>query len=159
MFFSIPHAAVGLGGEELEGLAAHVHGLLHLACGGGAGHGQAALVNDILGDVGIEAGSDDEGGARIDGAVHLLLGQHGAGAQQHLGHLLVDQADALLGAGGAEGDLGGGQAAVRQGLAQGQGLVHAVEGDDGDNADLVNTLQGRIRKHKRILLYFQACAV
>ena len=144
------HAAVGLGREELQRLAAHVHGLLHLAGGGGAGHGQAALVDDILGDVGVKAGGHDERSARIDGAVHLVLGQDGAGAQQHLGHLLVDQPDALLRAGGAEGDLGGRQAAVGQSLAQGQGLVHAVEGDDGDNADLVNTLQDRIRKHKRI---------
>ena len=135
------HAAVGLGREELDDLAAHVHGLLHLACGGGAGHHDAALVDDVLADLGVKAGGNDEGSTGSHSAVSLILGQDSAGAQQHIGQLLMDLLDAILGAGGAEGDLRSRQAAGHQGLAQGQGLIHAVESNDRNNADLVNTLQ------------------
>ena len=98
------HAAVGLGREELDDLAAHVHGLLHLAGGGGAGHHDAALINDMLADFGVEAGSNDEGSTGSHGAVSLINGQDSAGAQQHIGQFLVDLADALLSACGTEGD-------------------------------------------------------
>ena len=98
----------------------------------------------MLGDVGVIARRNNKGGARRHGTVRLIVGQHGAGAQQHVGQLFMNFADALLGAGGAEGHFRGGQAAVHQGLAQRDGLVHIVESDDGDNADLVHTLQNRI---------------
>ena len=140
-----PHAAVGLGGEELQRLATLVHGLLHLAGGGGARHHDAAFVNDVLGDLGIVAGSHDELGAGGHGPVGLVDGEHRAGAQQHLGDLLGDGADALLSAGGAEGDLGGGKAARHQRLAQGHGFLHAVEGDDGDDADVGDLLNNWIQ--------------
>ena len=146
------HAAVGLCGEELNALAAHVHGLLHLAGGGGAGHHDAALVDDVLADLGVKAGGNDEGSAGGHSAVSLINGQDSAGAQQHIGQFLVDLLDALLSTSGAEGDLGGGQAAVHQGLAQGQGLVRAVESNDRDNADLVNTLQNRIHSNSPSLI-------
>ena len=131
MFFSIPTPAVCLSGEELQSLAAHVHSLLHLACGSGAGHHDAALVDDVLADLGVEAGSNDEGSTGSHSAVSLLAGQDSAGAQQHLGHLLVDLADALLSTSGAEGDLSCGQTALSQSLAQGQGLVYAVKAITG----------------------------
>ena len=146
------HAAVGLGREELDDLAAHVHGLLHLACGGGAGHHDAALVDDVLADLGVKAGGNDEGSTGSHSAVSLILGQDSAGAQQHIGQLLMDLLDAILGAGGAEGDLRSRQAAGHQGLAQGQGLIHAVESNDRNNADLVNTLQNRIHSNSPSLI-------
>ena len=146
------HAAVGLGREELNALATHVHGLLHLAGGGGAGHHDAALVDDVLADLGVKAGGNDEGSAGGHSAVSLINGQDSAGTQQHIGQFLVDLLDALLSTSGAEGDLGGGQAAVHQGLAQGQGLVRAVESNDRDNADLVNTLQNRIHSNSPSLI-------
>jgi len=145
------HAAVCLGGEELQSLAAHVHGLLHLACGGGAGHHDAALVDDVLADLGVEAGRDDEGSACSHSAVSLLTGQDSAGAQQHLGHLLVDLADAILSTCGAEGDLSCGQAALSQSLAQGQGLVYAVKSNNRDNADLIDLFYDGI--HNAFLLF------
>ena len=138
------HAAVGLSREELQSLAAQVHGLLHLACGSGAGHHDAALVDDVLADFGVEAGSHDEGSTCCHCAVCLLGGQDSAGAQQHFGHLIVDLADALLSTCGAEGDLSSGQAALCQSLAQGQGLVHAVESDNRDNADLIDLFDNGI---------------
>ena len=58
--------------------------------------------------------------------------------------------DALLRAGGAEGDLGGRQAALGQSLAQGQGLIHAVESDNRDNADLIDLFYDGI--HNAFLL-------
>ncbi len=87
----------------------------------------------MLGDVGVKAGADDKGSARVHGAVSLVLGQDGSGAQQHFGHFGVNLADALLRA----GDLGSGKSAVCQGLTQGKGLVNAVEGDDRDDTNLV----------------------
>ena len=62
----------------------------------------------------------------------------------------MDLADALFGTGGAEGDLGGGQTAIHQGFAEGDRLVNAVESDNGDNTDFVNTLKDRI--HNAFLL-------
>ena len=144
--------AVCLGGEELQSLAAQVHRLLHLACGAGAGHHDAALVDHVLADLGVEAGSNDEGSASSHSAVSLLTGQDSAGAQQHLGHLVVDLADALLSTRGAESDLGCGQTALGQSLAQGQGLVHAVKGDNRDNADLIDLFYDGI--HNAFLLLF-----
>ena len=81
-----------------------------------------------------------------------LTGQDSAGAQQHLGHLVVDLADALLSTRGAESDLGCGQTALGQSLAQGQGLVHAVKGDNRDNADLIDLFYDGI--HNAFLLLF-----
>ena len=105
----------------------------------------------MLADFGVEAGSNDEGSTGSHGAVSLINGQDSAGAQQHIGQFLVDLLDALFGAGGAEGDLRSGQAASHQGLAQGQGLIHAVEGDNRDNTNLVNTLQNRIHSNSPLL--------
>ena len=113
--------AVCLSGEELQGLAAHVHSLLHLAGRSGTGHHNAALVDDVLADLGVKAGSNDEGSTSCHCTVSLLAGQDSACTQQHLGHLLVDLADALLSTCGAEGDLSCGQTALSQSLAQGQG--------------------------------------
>ena len=138
--------AVCLSGEELQGLAAHVHSLLHLACRAGAGHHDAALVDDVLADFGIEAGSNDEGSTSCHCTVSLLGGQDSACAQQHLGHLLVDLADALLSACGTEGDLSCGQTAVSQSLAQGQGFINAVKSDNRDNADLIDLFYDGIHK-------------
>ena len=64
----------------------------------------------------------------------------------------MDLLDAILGAGGAEGDLRSRQAAGHQGLAQGQGLIYAVESNDRNNADLVNTLQNRIHSNSPSLI-------
>ena len=75
-----------------------------------------------------------------------------ANEKQHIGQLLMDLLDAILGAGGAEGDLRSRQAAGHQGLAQGQGLIHAVESNDRNNADLVNTLQNRIHSNSPSLI-------
>ena len=144
------HAAVCLSGEELQGLAAQVHSLLHLACGAGAGHHDAALIDDVLADLGVKAGSNDEGCTGSHSAVSLLGGQHGAGTQQHFGHLFVDLADALLSTCSAEGDLSCGQAALSQSLAQGQGLINAVESDNRDNADLIDLFYDGI--HNAFLL-------
>ena len=52
-----------------------------------------------------------------------------------------DAADGLLAGGGTEGDLGGGQAALHQGLGQGDRLVGVVDGDDRDDADLIHSLK------------------
>ena len=98
----------------------------------------------MLADLGVEAGSNDEGSTGSHSTVSLLAGQNGAGTQQHLGHLLVDLADALLSTCGAESDLSSGQAALCQSLAQGQGLVHAVESDNRDNADLIDLFDNGI---------------
>ena len=111
------NTAVCLSGEELQSLAAHVHGLLHLTGGSSAGHHDAALVDDVLADFGVEAGSNDEGSTGCHCAVSLLGGQDSAGAQQHFGHLVVDLADALLSTCGAEGDFSCGQTTVCQSLA------------------------------------------
>src|SRR5699024_8997093 len=62
------HAAVGLGREELDHFAAHVHGLLHLAGGGGAGHHDAALVDDVLADIGVKTRRHDKGSTGSHGA-------------------------------------------------------------------------------------------
>ena len=145
------NTAVCLSGEELQSLAAHVHSLLHLACGSGAGHHDAALVDNVLADLGVEAGSNDEGSTGSHSAVSLLTGQDSAGAQQHLGHLLVDLADALLSTCGAEGDLSCGQTALSQSLAQGQGLVYAVKSNNRDNADLIDLFYDGI--HNAFLLF------
>ena len=51
-------------------LAAHVHSLLHLACRAGAGHHDAALVDDVLADLGVEAGSNDEGSTSLS-LIHI----------------------------------------------------------------------------------------
>ena len=48
-----------------------------------------------------------------------------------------DAADGLLAGGGAEGDLGGGQTALHQGLGQGDRLVGVVDGNDRDDADFI----------------------
>ena len=143
--------AVCLSGEELQGLAAHVHSLLHLAGRGGTGHHNAALVDHVLADLGVKAGSNDEGSTSCHCTVSLLAGQDSACTQQHLGHLFVDLADALLSTCGAEGDLGCGQTALGQSLAQGQGLVYAVEGDNRDNADLIDLFNDGI--HNAFLLF------
>ena len=76
----------------------------------------------------------------------------GAGTQQHFGHLFVDLADALLSTCSAEGDLSCGQAALSQSLAQGQGLINAVESDNRDNADLIDLFYDGI--HNAFLLLF-----
>ena len=55
----------------------------------------------------------DEGRPGCHGPVGLLAGEHRARPHQHLGDLLDDGADRVLGGGGAEGDLGGGQASAR----------------------------------------------
>ena len=146
--------AVGLSGEELQSLAAQVHGLLHLAGRSSTGHHDAALVDDVLADFGIETGSNDEGSTSSHCAVSLLGGQDSAGAQQHLGHLFVDLADALLSTCGAEGDLCSGQTAVSQSLAQGQGLINAVESDNRDNADLIDLFDNGI--HNAFSFYFNS---
>ena len=75
------NTAVCLSREELQSLAAHVHGLLHLTGGSGAGHHDAALVDDVLADFGVEAGSNDEGSTGCHCAVSLLGGQDSASAQ------------------------------------------------------------------------------
>ena len=106
----------------------------------------------MLADLGVKAGSNDERSASSHSAVSLLTGQDSAGAQQHLGHLVVDLADALLSTRGAESDLGCGQTALGQSLAQGQGLVHAVKGDNRDNADLIDLFYDGI--HNAFLLLF-----
>ena len=111
----------------------------------------------MLGDVGVKAGGHHEGSAGVDGAVSLVNGQHSAGAQQHIGHLLVDQLDALLSAGGAEGNLSGRQAAVRQSLAQGQGLIYTIESDNGDNTNFIDFLRNGI--HNAFSFTFRRCAV
>ena len=104
----------------------------------------------MLADLGVEAGSNDEGSTSSHSAVSLLAGQDSAGAQQHLGHLLVDLADALLSACGTEGDLSCGQTAVSQSLAQGQGFINAVKSDNRDNADLIDLFYDGI--HNAFLL-------
>lgn len=134
-------AAVGLGGEELQNVQTHADGLLHLAQSGGAGDHQTALVDDVLGQLGDEAGGDQEGAASGQSAVSLLVGDDGAGAQQHLGDLGGDGLDGILSGGGAEGDLGGGQTTGDQSLGQGNGLGGIIDGDDGDNANLGNHFQ------------------
>ena len=139
--FQLLHAAVVLGGEELDHVQTHGHGLLHLAAGGGAGQHQRALGQAVTHHVGVEAGGNDELAAGVQGTVQLLVGQHGAGAYQHLGHFLDDGADGVLGGGGAEGDLGGGQAAGHQGLGQRHGLAGVFNGDDGDDTNLGNLAQ------------------
>ena len=70
-----------------------------------------------------------------NGPIGLLLGEHGAGTHQHVGHFGHNAADSLLRGGGAEGDLGGRQAALYQSLGQGHGLLRVVNGDDGDDAN------------------------
>ena len=47
-----------------------------------AGHHDAALVDDMLADLGVEAGSNDEGSTGSHSAVSLINGQDSAGAQQ-----------------------------------------------------------------------------
>jgi len=126
----------------------------HLACGAGAGHHDAALVDDVLADFGVEAGSNDEGSTGCHCAVSLLGGQDSAGAQQHFGHLVVDLADALLSTCGAEGDLSCGQTTVCQSLAQGQGFINAVESDNRDNADLIDLFDNGI--HNAFSFYFNS---
>ena len=131
------HAAVLLGGEELHHVQAHAHGLLHLAGGGGSGHHGHALVDDVAGDHGVEAGADDKLGPGGDGPVGLLGGENRAGSHQHVGDLVNNAADGLLAGGGAEGDLGGRQTALHQGLGQGDRLVGVVDGNDRDDADFI----------------------
>ena len=124
-------AAHSLGGEELDSLQAAADGDLHVRGVGRAGAHRDALGHAIFHDLRRKAGGNDGGRARVHGAIHLLGGQHGAGAQQHVGQLLVHAADGLLRGGGTEGDLGHGQAAVRQGLAQRHSVIRIVDGDDG----------------------------
>ena len=107
----------------------------------------------MLADLGVKAGSNDEGCTSSHSTVSLLAGQNGASAQQHLGHLLVDDADALLSTCSAEGDLRSRQAAVRQSLAQGQSFVYAVKSNNRDNADLIDLFYDGI--HNAFLLYDQ----
>ena len=150
------NAAVGLCREELDRLAAKVHRLLHLTGRAGAGHHDAALFDDMLGDVGVEARADNEGCAGRHCAVRLVDGQHGAGAQQHFRHFLMDFLDAIFGAGRAEGHFRGRQAAGHQRLAQGHSLVHAVESNDRDDADLIHALYNRIHSTFSLLHRFAA---
>ena len=97
----------------------------------------------MLADLGVKAGGNDEGSTGSHSAVSLILGQDSAGAQQHIGQFLMDLLDAILRSR---------QAAGHQGLAQGQGLIHAVESNDRNNADLVNTLQNRIHSNSPSLI-------
>ena len=129
-------AAVVLGGEELDHFEPEGHGLLHLAAGGGAGEHERALVEAVLHGIGVEAGGDDELGTGGQRAVKALTAGDGARADDHIGHLGGDGTDRLLGGGGAEGDLGGVQAARDQGPGEGHGLLGIVNGDDRHNADL-----------------------
>ena len=138
------HAAVCFSGEELNNFAAHVHGLLHLAGGGGAGHHDTALVDNMLADFRVEAGSNDEGSTGSHSTVSLVNGQHSAGTQQHIGQFFVNLLDALFSTCGAEGDLSSRKAAIHQSLAQRNSLVHAVESDNGDDTNFVNALKDRI---------------
>ena len=105
----------------------------------------------MLADFGVEAGSNDEGSTGSHSTVSLVNGQHSAGAQQHIGQFFVNLLDALFSTCGAEGDLSSRQAAIHQSLAQGQGLIHAVESDNRDNTNLVNTLQNRIHSNSPLL--------
>ena len=106
----------------------------------------------MLADLGVKAGSHDEGSTGCHSTVSLLAGQDSACTQQHLGHLLVDLADALLSTCSAEGDLCSGQTAGSQSLAQGQCFVNAVEGDNRDNADLIDLFYDGI--HNAFLLLY-----
>ena len=82
----------------------------------------------------------------------IVQSLYSIGSGGFLGLGLGHSGDALGGAGGAEGDLRSRQAAGHQGLAQGQGLIHAVEGDNRDNTNLVNTLQNRIHSNSPSLI-------
>ena len=138
------HAAVLFGGKELYHVQAQAHGLLHLAGCGGAGDHQGPLGKDIPYGVRIKTGADDEFRPRVQGPVHLLAGQHGARAHQHLGDLPRDGAHGLLGRGGAEGHFRHRQAARHQRPRQRHRLLRVVDGDHGHNADVGDLFQNGI---------------
>ena len=146
------HAAVLLGGEELHHVQTHAHGLLHLTRSGGAGHHDHALVQNVAGDLGVEAGADDKLRAGGNGTVGLLLSEHGAGAHQHVGHFGNNAADSFLGGSGAEGNLGSGQAALYQSTGQRYRFLSVVNGNDRNNANGEKALLQF--GHKHFPLYF-----
>ncbi len=138
------HTAVLLGGEEFYRLQAQRHGLLHLAGGGGAGQHQRPLGLDIAHRIRVEPGADDKLRPGGQGPVHLFAGEDGARPHQHFGRLRRDGLHCLLGGGGAEGHLCGGQTARHQSAGQRHGFFGVVNGDYRNDADPVNLLQDRL---------------
>ena len=88
----------------------------------------------MLDDVLVVTRGDDELGTGGAGLLNLLDGQDGAGAHAHLGLGLGHSGDALGGASGAEGDLGGLHTGGHQGMGERSGVLDLIEHDDRHDA-------------------------
>lgn len=126
-----PYWAAGkkLGDPEAQILGSGDLGRRH-----GAGHHGQANVDAVLDDVLVVARGDDELGTGGAGLLNLLDSQDGAGTDAHLGLGLGHGGDALGGAGGAEGDLGGLHAGGHKGVGERSGVLDLVEHDDRHDA-------------------------
>lgn len=102
--------------------------------GHGAGEDGQVDVDAVLHDVLVVTRGDDELGAGGADLLNLLDGQDGAGANAHLGLGGGHSGDALGGAGGAEGDLGGLHTSCHKGVSERSGVLDLVEHDDRHDA-------------------------
>ena len=121
-------------GEELGDLEPQVLGGGNLGGGHGAGKDGQVDVDAVLHDVLVVTRGDDELGTGGAGLLNLLDSQDGAGADAHLGLGLSHGGDALGGAGGAEGDLGGLHAGRHKGVGERWGVLDLIEHDDRHDA-------------------------
>ena len=83
----------------------------------------------------MQAGTDDEFGAGVDGGLCLIGGGDGAGAEQELGGVLaLELGEQIDGAGDGHGDFNDGDAAGDHGLDDRMGLGGIAGAEDGYEA-------------------------
>ena len=139
-------AASRLSREELHGLQTQRKRDLDIARVRRAGADRDADLLAVLDGGRVQTRGDDELRAGGHRAIHLLAGEHGARADDHIrerfGHVL----DRVRRGGGAEGDLRARQAAVNQRLRKRHGVRRVVDGDNRHNAD-----SGKLLHHIHIV--------
>lgn len=110
-----------------------LHGLLHQAGVVDARDDGHAASLAVLHYARVEPRAHDEVYAGLDGLIDLGRGQHGTSTDDHLRKGFPQAADRLGGSRSAEGDLCAGHAVVHQGLAESDGIIGVLDGDDGDD--------------------------
>ena len=132
--------------EELHGLQTQRKRDLDIARVRRAGADRDADLLAVLDGGRVQTRGDDELRAGGHRAIHLLAGEHGARADDHIrerfGHVL----DRVCRGGGAEGDLRARQTAVNQRLRKRHGVRRVVDGDNRHDAD-----SGKLLHHIHIV--------
>jgi len=133
------YAAEHRNGKELEHDASLVEGQLDFAGCRHAGHEGEVELGGTLNRRGVEPGRDRELRARLLGGGRGLPRENSAGSHQQIGTFTGQHSDDFAGYSCAKGDLDDRQATGQQCVRQGQGLIHSIDGDDGNNADGAQT--------------------